>query len=184
MIVRRLGAADAAAFRDVRLLALRESPAAFGSSEHEEAPQPLDWFAARLEAADAAMFGAFDGDALAGIAGVVRERAAKERHRATIRAMFVAPAYRGRGLGSALLREALATAAAMPGVWQVVLAATAGNEAALALYSAHGFTPYGRLPAALFVDGAYHDDLLLVRTIDGAGQGVGYPPVRESGDVD
>jgi RimJ/RimL family protein N-acetyltransferase len=183
VIVRRLGAADAAAFRDVRLLALRESPTAFGSSEHEEAPQPLDWFAARLEAADAAMFGAFDGDTLAGIAGVVRERAAKERHRATVRAMFVAPAYRGRGLGTALLREVLAAAAAMAGVSQVVLAATAGNEAALALYRAHGFTPYGRLPGALFVDGAYYDDVLMVRTV-GGDAGVGYPPLRESVDVD
>ena len=107
MIIRRLRAADAAAFRAVRLAALLDSPTAFGSSHHEEAAQPLEWFAARLEAADAVMFGAFVDGVLAGIAGVVREPAAKERHRATIRSMFVAPVHRGRGVAAALLGRAL-----------------------------------------------------------------------------
>jgi len=161
--IRRLRAADAAAFRDIRLDALLDSPTAFGSSHHEEAPQPIEWFAARLEAAEAPMFGAFVEGVLAGIAGVVREPAAKERHRAMIRSMFVAPAHRRRGLAAALLGQALAAADAMPGVWQVTLTVTRGNIAAERLYTAHGFAPYGVLPASLHVDGRYHDDVLMLR---------------------
>ena len=163
MTIRRLRAADAAAFRAVRLAALLDTPTAFGSSHHEEAAQPLEWFAARLEAADAVMFGAFVDGGLAGIAGVVREPAAKERHRAAIRSMFVAPAHRGRGVAAALLGRALDEADAMPGVWQVVLTVTRGNAAARRLYEAHGFVPYGELPASLHVDGRYYDDVLMLR---------------------
>lgn len=173
MTIRRLRAADAAAFRTVRLRALRDSPTAFGSSYHEESGQPLEWFAARLETGGALMFGGFVDGVLAGIAAVVREAAAKERHRAEIRSMFVAPEYRGRGLAAALLGHALAAADAMPGVWQVTLTVTAGNVAAQRLYEAHGFAPYGRLPASLHVDGRYYDDVLMLRVREDAGGTVG-----------
>jgi RimJ/RimL family protein N-acetyltransferase len=163
MFIRRLNRDDAEAFRAMRLEALRDSPTAFGSSHHEEAERPLEWFAAEL-APDAArlMFGAFLDDRLVGIAGVAQEPAAKERHRAVIRSMFVTPGARGRGVAAALLRQALAAVEALPGVWQVILTVTAGNQAAERLYRAHGFTPYGRLPASLHVDGHYYDDVMMI----------------------
>lgn len=176
MTIRRLRAADAAAFRDIRLTALLDSPTAFGSSHHEEAPRPLEWFAARLEGDDAPMFGAFVDGGLAGIAAVVREPAAKERHRAAIRSMFVAPAHRRQGLAAALLGHALAAADAMPGVWQVTLTVTRGNVAAQRLYEAHGFAPYGVLPASLHVDGRYYDDVLMLR-VRGGPEGEAPPPL-------
>jgi RimJ/RimL family protein N-acetyltransferase len=165
MIIRRLNRDDAEAFRAMRLEALRDSPTAFGSSHHEEADRPLEWFAAEL-APDAArlMFGAFVDDQLVGIAGVAPEPAAKERHRAVIRSMFVTPGARGRGVAAALLRHALAAAEALPGVWQVILTVTAGNQAAERLYRAHGFTPYGHLPSSLYVDGRYYDDVMMIRS--------------------
>lgn len=105
-------------------------------------------------------------DVLIGMAGVTRETTAKERHKAAITSVFVAPEHRGHGVGRQLLTHALATATAMPGVRQVTLAVTAGNSAALALYEALGFKPYGRAPDALFVDGVYHDEILMVRIAD------------------
>jgi len=163
MTIRTLTRDDVVAFRAVRLEALLDSPTAFGSSHHEEAHQPLDWFARRLDSDDGMMLGAFEANALIGIVGVVRETAAKERHRAVIRSMFVTPAARGRGVAAALLRDALAAADALPGVWQVILTVTAGNAAAMRLYRAHGFTPYGLLPSSLYVGERYYDDVLMIR---------------------
>jgi ribosomal protein S18 acetylase RimI-like enzyme len=167
--IRRLVPADAAAFRAMRLEALRDSPTAFGSSLHEIADRPLEWFAARLAGGDDTQaFGAEIDGRLAGVVVVAREAAAKERHRAQVQSMFVVAACRGRGVGAALLRRALAAADAMPGLRHVVLTVTSGNAAARALYEAHGFVPYGTLPEALCIDGRYFDDVLMVRACPAA----------------
>src|SRR6516164_11799271 len=46
--IRRLGSADAAAYREIRLAGLRDSPEAFGSTFVRENAQPLVWFCDRL----------------------------------------------------------------------------------------------------------------------------------------
>ena len=75
MQIRRLEPGNALAFRAIRLEALRESPAAFGSSYEEEAVLPLEAFAARLTArSDRTMFGAFVDTAIVGLAGVSQRK--------------------------------------------------------------------------------------------------------------
>jgi RimJ/RimL family protein N-acetyltransferase len=59
--------------------------------------------------------------------------------------MLLAIDARGRGLGSALLREATAWADAHPVVHKVCLQAWPHNTAALALYRRHGFLVEGHL---------------------------------------
>jgi hypothetical protein len=65
--IRRLGVADAEAFRAMRLEALAAHPEAFGSSVAEEAAQPAGVFIARI--VDGAVFGGWlDGaEEMAGI---------------------------------------------------------------------------------------------------------------------
>ena len=46
--LRRLGAEDASAYREIRLEALADSPHAFSSTLESEQGQPLERFAARL----------------------------------------------------------------------------------------------------------------------------------------
>jgi hypothetical protein len=41
-------ATDVAAYREIRLEALQQSPEAFGSTFEVESAQPLDWFSDRL----------------------------------------------------------------------------------------------------------------------------------------
>lgn len=164
--IRPLTAADVGAYRELRLLALGTSPTAFGSSLEEEAALPLTAFAARLDGSTGLqLFGACSGDELVGMVGVGRLAALKERHRAELRSMFVRPEARGAGVGRQLLVHALAVVERLDGVRQVTLTVTAGNAAARRLYEAHGFTPYGQAPEALFVDGVYYDDVLMVRRI-------------------
>lgn len=165
MEIRQLAAADAAAYRELRLRALREDPDAFGSTYDEMIARPLAHTAERLraQAASAGSFtlGAFDG-ALIGVVTLLREDGAKDRHRANVVGMHVAPEVRGRGVGRALLAEACARAARVDGLEQLHLAVVTTNAAARHLYRAMGFEPYGVEPRALKLGDRYWDEELMV----------------------
>jgi ribosomal protein S18 acetylase RimI-like enzyme len=164
LVIQRLTPGDVHAYRALRLLALADSSAAFGSSVEEEAALELTVLAARLDdASDLQVFGASLHGDLVGMIAVGREQARKERHRAFIKSMFVRPEARRLGIARHLVAHALRVAEGMPGVRQVTLTVTSRNTGARHLYEAHGFTAYGVAPEALFVDGVYHDDVLMVR---------------------
>jgi len=76
--------------------------------------------------------------------------------------MGVAASHRGRGVGSALLRATLDTAAAR-GITRVELVVRADNVAALRLYQRHGFELEGRLRDYLVVDGRAYDAVQMAR---------------------
>jgi ribosomal protein S18 acetylase RimI-like enzyme len=158
--LRRLEPGDVAAYRALRLAALRESPAAYGSSAEEEEALPMAAFDARLApAADRAVFGAFDGTTLVALAGLVREAQAKRAHIATVFGVYVAPQARGRGVGRGMMQFTIERARALPGLRQLRLAVNADNTAALNLYTSLGFVSFGRERDAVAVDGRFHDEL-------------------------
>ncbi len=160
---RRLLPSDAPAFQALRLAALRDCPSAFSASFEAECDTPLATIAANL--GQRQLFGVFAGQELAGMTGLARETSAKLRHKAEIRAMYVAARYRGKGAGRLLLEHALSVAATMDGLCQLTLVVTAGNASAQALYAAHGFVVYGCEPRALLVDGVFYDNVLMGRTL-------------------
>ena len=160
MLIRRLVASDAAAFQALRLAALRDSPSAFSSSYEQECDTAHATIENNLTQRN--LFGAFDGQALAGMVGVGRDTAPKLSHKGYIRAMYVAPQHRGKGVARQLFEHALAFVAAMDGIRQVTLVVTAGNAPAIHLYASLGFVVYGREPQALFADGVLHDNVLMV----------------------
>ncbi|MBC5782756.1 GNAT family N-acetyltransferase [Ramlibacter sp. USB13] len=154
MQIRRLAPADALSFRSLRLRALREHPDAFTSSWEEERELGVEAAAARL-AGDTAFWGAFQGAELYGFVGLEREHRAKNRHKATVVAMFVAPEVAGQGVGRALLSALLAHARSA-GLGSLVLTVTEGNERALNLYRAVGFRSFGIEPDAIRIEGRSH----------------------------
>ena len=149
MIIRRLSPADAPAFRHLRLQALQESPTAFGSSYGEEARQPLAAFQKRLERrADNWVFGSLQGEQLLGVVRLVREQGRKERHKATLYGLYVAP-----------------TARKFKGLRQIRVGVVTSNAAASALYVKAGFVAYGQEDDALWVAGRFHAESLLVKKL-------------------
>jgi ribosomal protein S18 acetylase RimI-like enzyme len=76
--------------------------------------------------------------------------------------VYVAPAFRGRGIGRKLLERALAHARTMPELLQVTLGVNTTNTAAIALYESAGFEQFGLERGFLRVDGALYDELHLV----------------------
>ena len=163
MKVRRLVPADGHAFQELRLAALQATPEAFASSFDEEKNTPLSIIAGRLGPSDTSAVFAAEAEArLVGLIGIYRENAIKARHKANIWGMFVHLEHRKRGIGTALVREALAFARTLPGLRQVRLSVNASNLPALALYQAHGFHSYGTEPKSLVVNGAVHDEIHMV----------------------
>lgn len=69
--------------------------------------------------------------------------------------------FRGAGLGDAMLRFALAWAAAHPVIARVELQVFAKNARAIGLYRKHGFAEEGRRRKYMRVGETYHDDLVM-----------------------
>jgi ribosomal protein S18 acetylase RimI-like enzyme len=165
MIIRRLVEEDAEVFRAFRLLALRESPEAFGSSYEETVRQPLSSMAQRLRSGPDSPYhfylGAFD-PAIIGMVGFYQETRLKTRHKGSIVSMYVAQESRGRGVGRALLEQTIAEARRQAGLEQISLTVVSTNKAAQRLYASCGFEVYGVEPHALKVGERYFDEDLMI----------------------
>ena len=164
MEIRRLAPADAPAYRALRLRGLAEHPDAFNSSADAEAAKPLSAVETRI-AADSpdVVFGAFFGGVLAGVVGLARESREKNRHKATVFGMCVAPELARRGIARALLRHLVATAQQDPGIEQLVLTVTHSNVPARSLYESEGFRSFGIEPRAIRVADRYYDKNHMMR---------------------
>ncbi len=99
------------------------------------------------------------GNEVVGELTIAREEHPVTRHVATF-GMMVAAAWRGRGVGSALLEEALRWARTF-GIEKVALAVYPHNDAALALYEKFGFADEGRLVRHTKKVGGYLDEILM-----------------------
>lgn len=163
MEIRRVSLAEAPAFRALRLEALRDHPADFGSDFGEESVLPLSHFVGQL--ADSHVVGAFLDGQLVGIIGLEFLRKPKERHRVFLWGVYVRPEGRGRGVAAPLLDAALAVAFTRG--TQVHLGVRVGNTVAERLYLSRGFRRYGVEPNAGQIDGTPHDDALMVLLLSG-----------------
>jgi ribosomal protein S18 acetylase RimI-like enzyme len=157
--IRRLIAADAQTFRDLRLEALQTYPDAFGSTYETEASRPLGYFTERLE--KNVILGGFDHTKLTGMIGFYRQSGPKDQPKGVIWGMYVKPRWQGSGLASALLNEIIELGKMQ--VEQIQLTVVTTNQRAVRFYEASGFRVYGTERNALKSGEHYFDELLMVR---------------------
>ena len=163
--IRVLGAADLAAYRALRREAVTLAPVAFLTTPAEDAAISDAEVLRRLaEAWPSAVFGAFVGDDLVGMAGFGANEREKQRHRGTLWGVYVQPAQRGRGIARDLVRAVIEHAAQHARFLDAVV--SGGNAEARALYDGLGFERYGVVPSAQFAEGAFHDDILIGLLLD------------------
>jgi RimJ/RimL family protein N-acetyltransferase len=103
------------------------------------------------------------GGRLVGGANFARGRWSKNAHTADL-GIALLPAYRGRGIGEALLRAGIDWAQSV-GIQKLKLGVFASNKRALALYQKLGFEVEARLKDEVEIDGRRVDEILMARWI-------------------
>lgn len=166
MNTRRLTASDAAAFHELRMEAVVDTPTSFLKNLEEIAATPLLEIAATFNGPHAsAVFGTFADDALVAVIGLRQEAFAKRQHLASIWGVYTQPAFRRGGLSRELLRHALNRARDNSGIVAVLLHVNPANLAAKSLYLSCGFMAIGNQPMSLRVDGAFVAEELMMLTL-------------------
>jgi GNAT superfamily N-acetyltransferase len=143
--VRPFASSEWATFRELRLRALEESPDSFGSTLAMEGSLPLENWSRHLAAtaksgSDLPLI-AEAGGTPAGLTWAKVD--ASDAALVNVNQMWVAPEFRGRGLGRMLLRAALEWARGRKAN-RVHLSVACGNSPAMQLYVSEGFKPSGQ----------------------------------------
>lgn len=155
--IKRLPADRWREYRNLRLEALRSEPRAFGSSpEREEGLTGNQW----RRRSKNTIVALWEGKPV-GVIGLVFNDRPKTKHVADIVGFYVSDAYRGQGVGTRLLEEALSAASKKRGVLKVKLAVNPDQRAALKLYKSAGFRVTGRLKKELKVGHVFLDEVMM-----------------------
>lgn len=153
---------DFDAYWALRLRALKEEPESFGSSYEEAVTRPrADVEKMIVGPCGGFVLGAFAPE-LVGVVGMFCAQGPKEKHKGGIWGMYVAPEFRGQGLGRALMTRAIAQARSVALIEELRLSVVTTNESAYKLYLSLGFTEYGVEPRALKLGGKYLDEYMMV----------------------
>lgn len=144
-------------YKELRLTALKGDPAAFGSSYEEELEKPQTEWENRIRNV---LFAEHEGIPV-GMVVCGFETRLKTRHVAHIFGMFVRGEYRGRGIGSLLMDEALRNIRKNQDIVKVTLSVNPLQKEAVELYRKYGFVPVGTLRRELRVSDAFSDMLVM-----------------------
>ena len=93
--------------------------------------------------------------------GFYREKGVKKRHKGVIWGMYCLPECRGKGVGKALLAEAVERARKMNGLELITLRVVTSNHLAKSLYLSIGFQKPG-IMKSLKIGSRYMDQELMV----------------------
>jgi len=140
----RITPQNAFVFKAVRLLALQDTPSAFGSTYAKESQlTDADWVsrAVNMNGERSVGFLAIDEGSSCGIAACFLDQ--NEATRAQLISMWTAPTHRQRGIGRLLVSEIVGWAH-QRGVHTLLLLVTSNNESAIKFYERLGFTRTGR----------------------------------------
>jgi ribosomal protein S18 acetylase RimI-like enzyme len=154
--IQKLSPDDWQQYRDIRLMALKDDPHAFGSSYEEEVGQTeLDW-RNRI----GVMWFALDAGEVVGLIGLLQRENQSSKHCGYVISMWVRPHFRGQGIAKSLLKK-LQKVAPTLGLKKLSLQVTVTQTAAFGLYQDLGFKTVGLLKNNLLKDGQYFDEYLM-----------------------
>ena len=165
MTPRALSKGDVVALRRLWLDGLERFPSAFLLTPAEARATSDAALATGCEAGQ--YWGAFIGTELAGFAKIRPGGSERLRHTCDLGPLYVAPEYQGKGIARALMSAVIQHAQSL-GLKQMELCVDQQNTAAIRLYRACGFVPFGMRPRSVMLDGEARHDLLMIRMLDAA----------------
>lgn len=128
--------------------------------ERLRARRRAGWLLAPTEVGWERTWGYVDGGNIVGHAELHGGKLPSELHRATL-GMGIEAAYRGKGIGTDLLRAVLDWARGQPTLAWVDLGVFAGNSPAVALYRKLGFREVGRVTDRFRIGANSVDDVMM-----------------------
>lgn len=164
MDIRKLNEDDTEKYQALRLIALKKSPEAFGSTFEREKNFTLETVKQRILSTETKFtLGAFDKkDALMGTVLFVRDSNIKMQHKGSILGLYVSPDSRGQGVAKSLLNEVIEVARRWNGVEQINLTVVSSNLSAKKIYSDLGFEVFGTEMKAMKYDNQYYNEDMMV----------------------
>lgn len=163
--IRQANVSDAASLRMLRLEALQDRPIAFASDYEEESQYPLSRTEERLKDQSMnATFIAVADSRLIGMTGISQYNHRNVKHNGIIWGVYVQPAWRGKDISGRMI-EACIQWAKERSIKFVKLGVESRNISAINSYLRSGFKVYGIESQVIHYDGAYYDELLMVRDL-------------------
>jgi len=158
MEIRTLQETDKALYSELWRNALLEQDEFFRISiEDEPCPQIQTKFSN-----ESFTLGVFIGGSLVGTVSVERDIRTKLKHKALLFRMFVHPLVAGKGVGKALVNEAISRAKSIPGLRQLYLTVLVVNEKAIHLYTSAGFETFAHEPDSVKINTNFIGELQMV----------------------
>ncbi len=158
MHVRKLTAADLAAYRALHRFGMQESPNGFVDVVETDAARPDSEVEAMLARGDG--WGVFDGERLVGKLTIDALPYPSLAHVFWVHAVYVHPDARGSGASGRLMQAAIDDARNM-GASRIALWVNGANIHAQGLYERLGFRETGRIPGGIKVGAGHVDDVLM-----------------------
>ena len=160
-MIRTLNIDDLDAFIKIREDSLRIDPRSFGGDSNK--PIDREFTAERMREKNDEDFilGYFLGGEILGLAGFLREKGNKHRHKGFVWGVFVYPEHRRKGIANQLMLALIDKARKIEGLQKIKLSAYLVSAASIELYEKLGFKTYGTERNAAHYEGEILDEVVM-----------------------
>jgi RimJ/RimL family protein N-acetyltransferase len=171
MDTRLLTGQDGADYQILRLRSLQTNPEAFLSTYESEANKHEISFCNELDYAYSppyfGYYGCFEGERLIGFCLIQQSYLNKQDHVAFLYNLYVDPLFRGQKVATTLIAEVINQLSKHEHIERLFLTCTAKNKVAVKFYKNIGFKRCGIRPRSVKWDGAYDDEVEMVKILVG-----------------
>lgn len=161
LIIKKASLKDWKNYKEIRLDALEKDPESFGSSYEEEKKRSEKIWKNKLSEKNRIALIAVKERRVVGILIIMFESGIKLAHIANIFSVYVKKEYRGKGISTELMREALKLIESRKGTRKINLHVTTNQLPAINLYKKFGFKIVGELKKELKIKNDYYNSYVM-----------------------